>query len=355
MPAVTYGSARVAAVLRDLLEGRRPDEAGALLLAGEAEVPLLALAAGEMARRRGAQVGYAPDVTIAYTGTCDAGCPMCGEGPAPGAAGAYRLRPEEAAARAAEAAARGAVQAVLQGGHPRDLSWNDLMAIVRAVRAAAPGMRLVALSATDLILWAEREGRPAAELAAGLRAAGADVLPAAALDAVQGMRGQEARRLLSGPWPEWEEAALAAARTGLRLVATLPVGAGESPRDQALYLLRLRALQDRLLAAGSAGFTAVAVLPASARTPAYGYLRAVALARLLADNVPHVQTSVLVLGAKVAQVALGGGADDLGGTHLEVERLELAAGREGPFTPEEAERLIRDAGGEPVVRRLGEL
>ena len=55
------------------------------------------------------------------------------------------------------------------------------------------------------------------------------------------------------------------------------------------------------------------------------YLKVLALSRIILDNIPNVQASWVTQGAKMAQVALFFGANDLGGTMLE-ENVVAAAG-----------------------------
>jgi len=76
----------------------------------------------------------------------------------------------------------------------------------------------------------------------------------------------------------------------------------------------------------------------------------VAMAAVLVTNVPYVQSSRAAQGAQVVQVALDGGANDLGGTHMEFTQAELAAGRIGPMTAAEMERLITETGRVPALR-----
>ncbi|MBV9155354.1 MAG: hypothetical protein JO097_03775 [Acidobacteriaceae bacterium] len=67
------------------------------------------------------------------------------------------------------------------------------------------------------------------------------------------------------------------------------------------------------------------------------YLKTLAVSRIYLDNISHVQSSPSAAGAKVCQIALRFGANDLG-----------AIGN-GP-TEEEIRRLIRDAGFVPKQR-----
>jgi cyclic dehypoxanthinyl futalosine synthase len=74
-----------------------------------------------------------------------------------------------------------------------------------------------------------------------------------------------------------------------------------------------------------------------------------ALCRLALDNFRNVQASWVTQGAKIAQVALRFGANDLGSTMIE-ENVVRAAGVSFRLSREELVRLIRDAGFEPRER-----
>ena len=78
-------------------------------------------------------------------------------------------------------------------------------------------------------------------------------------------------------------------------------------------------------------------------------LRTVAVSRLFLDNIEHLQVSILTQGPKIAQAALGYGADDFGSIMIE-ENVVSAAGNKFILNAEEFERLISDAGYEPHKR-----
>jgi len=73
------------------------------------------------------------------------------------------------------------------------------------------------------------------------------------------------------------------------------------------------------------------------------YLKVLALSRIILDNVPNIQASWVTQGAKMAQVALFFGANDLGGTMLE-ENVVAAAGCSFRMSMTEMITLIRGAG-----------
>ena len=80
-------------------------------------------------------------------------------------------------------------------------------------------------------------------------------------------------------------------------------------------------------------------------------IKQVAVGRLLLDNFQHVKAYWQMLTPKIAQIALRFGADDLDGTVVE-EKIYHDAGATTPqgMARRELERLIREAGREPVER-----
>jgi cyclic dehypoxanthinyl futalosine synthase len=113
--------------------------------------------------------------------------------------------------------------------------------------------------------------------------------------------------------------------------------------DQLMYA---RELQEK-----SGAFLTVTPLNVEASGEAAGtafdYLRAVAITRIMLDNVTHVRSSYETQGLKVAQMALKYGADDFG-------LITLSKGSEGgmhfAIPIPELERNIREAGFTPVCR-----
>jgi cyclic dehypoxanthinyl futalosine synthase len=86
------------------------------------------------------------------------------------------------------------------------------------------------------------------------------------------------------------------------------------------------------------------------KTDAVDYLRTVAMARIVLDNVPNLQASWVTMGLKVGQVALRYGCNDFGSLMIE-ENVVSAANTTFRTTTDEMERLIRDAGFTPARRR----
>lgn len=138
---------------------------------------------------------------------------------------------------------------------------------------------------------------------------------------------------------------------GRLAVAAVPVHHGESTTDRVDRLLRLRDLQD-----DGGGFIAVAPLrvehpdgPGSMAQAAEA-LRAFAVARLMIDNVDHVQSHWPSHGLDVAGLSLNFGACDLSGSLTRYRTTHDTDLVDGELAQEDVVELIQDAGFTPVHR-----
>ena len=86
------------------------------------------------------------------------------------------------------------------------------------------------------------------------------------------------------------------------------------------------------------------------KTDAVDYLRTVAIARIVLDNVPNLQASWVTMGMKIGQIALRFGCNDFGSLMIE-ENVVSAANTTHRTTTAEMERLIVDAGFKVARRR----
>jgi aminodeoxyfutalosine synthase len=80
-------------------------------------------------------------------------------------------------------------------------------------------------------------------------------------------------------------------------------------------------------------------------------LRTIAISRLMLDNIDHIKAYWIMLTPKLAQVALGFGADDIDGTVVEETIYHMAGAQsEQHLSRSELERIVREAGFVPVER-----
>lgn len=311
--------------------------------------------AADAARRKtvgGEAVTYVLDRNINVTNVCEAGCRFCAFQVPPGSPDGYVLPVDEVVAKVVEAAGLGATQILIQGGLNPALDLAFYEGMFRAIKAASPDICLHSLSPAEVQYLSRGEGLTVSDTLARLREAGLDSLPGGGAEIlVDAVRQQVSPNKIAAD--DWFAVMAAAQKMGMRTTATMVYGLGETPGQLIEHLIRVRELQDRL-----GGFTAFIPWSLQAgRTelthrPKTGadYLRVLATARLVLDNVPHIQAGWVTEGPDVAQLALACGADDFGGILME-ERVVRAAGCDRyHVTADDVAALIRETGAVPRQR-----
>ena len=84
---------------------------------------------------------------------------------------------------------------------------------------------------------------------------------------------------------------------------------------------------------------------------AFEYLKTQAISRLYLDNVPNIQSSWVTQGAKIGQLGLYFGANDMGSLMIE-ENVVSSAGTVHHLTLDQIKRSIREAGYIPRQRNV---
>lgn len=342
----------------------REGDIAALFDARGTDVDAVVRAADEV---RGALVGdevsYVVTRNINYTNVCTFACGFCAFSKgkvSPDLRDApYLVDLDEIGRRAAEAWARGASEVCLQGGIHPSFTGETYIAILDAVRDAAPGIHMHAFSPLEVSHGAASLGISAQEFLTELKAHGLRSLPGTAAEILD----DEVRRVICPDkltTDEWLGIVGTAHKVGLRTTSTIMFGHVDRPVHWARHLLRLRALQAR-----TGGLTEFVPLPFVAdEAPIFrrGQARAgptwreailmQAVARLtLAPLVANIQASWVKLGPEGAVAALAAGSNDFGGT-LMSETITRSAGARhgGEMTPQRIETLIREAGRRPRLR-----
>ncbi|MRR06673.1 MAG: aminofutalosine synthase MqnE [Deltaproteobacteria bacterium] len=314
------------------------------------------LAAFANARRNGCRVFYNVNRHINYSNICANRCRFCAFRRDPGEEGAYLLPLQEIRSRAEEALSQGATEIHMVGGLHPELPFPSYGEMLQMVKAVSPGLHLKAFTAVEIDHFSRISGLSLREVLLSLKESGLDSLPGGGAEIfAPAVRNELCEEKISGD--RWLEVMEEAHRCGLRSNATMLYGHLESYADRGDHLSRLRELQDR-----TGGFQAFVPLPfqplntrlQSEREPRAGGLddlKTVAIARLYLDNFNNIKAYWVLLGEKIAQVALAFGANDLDGTVVD-ERIGHEAGAESPrgMTREEILRLIRSVGKEPVER-----
>jgi len=323
------------------------------------------LAAADSLRREvcGDEVSYVVTRNIQYTNVCYFRCGFCAFSKGKLAAnlrGApYFVPHEEIVRRCEEAWERGATEVCLQGGIHPAFTGDYYLSVVRAIKAAVPGLHVHAFSALEIWQGAATLEVTLEDYLIELRDAGLSSLPGTAAEILD----DEVRQVICPDkvtTAQWLHVHDVAHRVGLRSNVTMMFGHVESPRNWARHLLRAREQQR-----SSGGFTEFVPLPfvhmeapmwlrGQARSgPTFGETLLVhAIARLaLHPWITNIQVSWVKLGAQGVAAAFRAGVNDLGGTLMN-ESISRSAGAEHgqEFPPESMEDLIRSAGRIPRQR-----
>ncbi|HJQ98189.1 MAG TPA: cyclic dehypoxanthinyl futalosine synthase [Candidatus Polarisedimenticolaceae bacterium] len=298
-------------------------------------------------------VTYIIDRNVNYTNFCNAFCSFCAFYRPPHHAEGWTIPYEEIEKKVAETYALGGNQILLQGGHNPKLKIDYYEDLFRRLKARFPDLWLHALSAPEVIHIRNVSRLTIPETLRRLREAGMDSLPGGGAEIlVDDVRKRLMKNKASGA--EWIEVHEVAHGMGMRSTATMMFGHIESRTDRIDHLLMLRDLQDR-----TGGFTAFigwtfqpghTELGGKEATTAE-YLRTMAVARIVLDNVENLQASWVTQGPKVGAASLAFGVNDMGSTMIE-ENVVSAAGTVHHMNEPEIVAAVRDAGFTPVRRNM---
>ena len=288
------------------------------------------------------------------TNVCVAHCRLCAFGRAPGAPGAYTFALEEIWQRAADGVAEGATEFHIVGGLHPDLPFDYYLDLIRGLKQRFPQVHLKAFTMVEVGFYSRISKLSIRDTLAAMKQAGVDSLPGGGAE----IFNPRVRKVIcdhktSGRM--WLDIARTAHQLGLRSNATMLYGHIETIEERVEHLLLLRELQDEthgfvtfIPLAFHPEHTALSHLP---KPTGFDDLKNIAVARLLLDNFDHIKAYWIMLTPSIAQIALRFGANDIDGTVVE-EKIYHDAGATTPqgVTRAELQRLIREAGREPVER-----
>ena len=322
-----------------------------------ANAPLIELGAeADRVRQRlhpGDIVTYIIDRNINYTNVCVADCGFCAFYRRPKHGEGYTLSFEQIGAKIEELKALGGVQILIQGGHNPYIPFEWYLDLMRYIKRNHP-IHIHGFSPSEIDFFAKLFRMEAIDVIRALRSAGLDSIPGGGGEIlVQRVRDLVARKKAGAD--RWLEIMELAHGEGMKTSVTMMYGIGETLAERMEHLERVREVQAR-----TGGFTAFICwplqpenTPTMSHMPKTGsdeYLRTVAIARIVLDNVPNLQSSWVTMGMKVGQIALRFGCNDFGSLMIE-ENVVSAANTTHRTTTAEMERLISDAGFKPVRRR----
>ncbi len=296
---------------------------------------------------------YNIDRNINYTNICAAVCDFCAFYRKSQDADAYVLSREELYAKFEETIALGGDQVLMQGGmHPTlKLEWYE--DLLRDLRQRYPSVNLHAFSPPEIWHFSKLNKLPLETVLQRLKEAGLGSLPGGGGEILVDRVRKELTKN-KALTEEWLEVMRVWHKLGGKGSATMMFGHIETLEERIEHLDRIRSLQDE-----TGGFTAFICwtmqpghkMSHFSEQGAFEYLRVQAISRLYLDNVPNIQSSWVTQGAKIGQIALFFGANDMGSLMIE-ENVVSSAGTVHHLTLEQIRRSITEAGWEPRQRNV---
>lgn len=308
-------------------------------------------------KRHGRRTYFNVNRHINPTNVCVASCRLCAFGRKPDAAGAYTMDLEGAFRTAGQGWTEAITEFHIVGGLHPELPFSYYVDLIRGLKERFPTVHLKAFTAVEVAYYTRIARLSVKEVLERLKEAGLGSLPGGGAEIFAPATRRKICDHKIGA-AMWLRVHRTAHQMGLHSNATMLYGHVESDEDRVDHLIRLRELQDETH--GFQAFIPLKFHPDHTElgkdtgyrdTTGFTDLKNVAVARLLLDNFPHIKAYWIMMTARVAQVALRFGADDLDGTVVE-EKIYHDAGATTPqvMTRPQLVRLIREAGQEPCER-----
>jgi aminodeoxyfutalosine synthase len=337
-----------------ILAGQRLDFEDALALYRTHDLLGLGSLANHVRETRHGDAAYFVwNTHINHTNVCVATCDFCAFAAKKDEPRAYTMTLDEIF-RNVGALPRAVREVHVVGGLHPDLPWTYFTDMLKGIKRVRPDIHVKAFTAVEVFFFHRLYRMSVGRVLAELKEAGLDSMPGGGAE----IFAKETRnRIIKGKADadQWLDVMRTAHRLGIPSNATMLYGHVESIEDRVDHLLRLRDLQDET--GGFVTFIPLAFQPWEApamevpQTTGFDDLKAIAVARLVLDNVPHVKSYWIMITPRLAQVGLSFGADDIDGTVTD-EKIAHDAGARTPHavSVHELVRLIREAGRRPVER-----
>lgn len=329
-----------------------------MLLMGSRNLPLIG-ALADYARKRtaGDRVMFVTNCHINYTNVCTSKCKFCAYFREEGQKGAFTLTIDEIMDKAGKARSMGATELHIVGSLNPKLPFEYYEEVLRRLHEKYPSMSLKAYTAVEIAYLAQASGMSVKELLLRLKKAGLTGLPGGGGEIFnEEIRKKLCPNKINGE--QWLKVMETAHKLGIKSNATMLYGHIETDADIVDHILRIRKLQKKT--SGFQAFIPLSFHPDSTELQKSGVkgptgfddLKTIAVSRLLLNGyVNNIKTYWVMVGEKLAQIALHYGANDIDGTVME-ERITHAAGGTTPeYMPKERLiHLIKNAGRIPVER-----
>jgi aminodeoxyfutalosine synthase len=291
------------------------------------------------------------------TNICYADCKFCGFYRTPRQPDAYTHNIEDSLRIAGQAVGEGATELHITGGLNTKLPFSYFTDLLSSLKKRYPQLHLKAFTMVEFDHFAHFYKMTDEDVIQQLIEAGLDSCPGGGAEIFR----EPTRSMICAhkcDAERWLELAGKVHAAGIRTNATMLYGHIESIEDRVDHFVKLREQQDK--SRGFQCFIPLAFYPPETQLShlpgpsGVDSLKTMAVARLLLDNFDHIKAYWVMLGKRLAQVALHYGANDIDGTITEGGELttsySVEANNEVRMSKTELIGLIEEAGFEAVER-----
>jgi len=291
---------------------------------------------------------------VNYSNICTNLCKFCAFGKEKGADQAYEMSVEEVKEKVRARLAEPITEVHMVGGIHPDLPFSYYLELLRGIKEVRPEVHIQAFTCVEIAHLTKLAGKTVDDTLEILKENGLGSMPGGGAEVFsRRIRDLTCGDKLDGS--QWLEIAKAAHRHGLHTNATMLYGHIETMEERVEHLAALRNAQDET--GGFLAFIPLAFHPQHtelshlSRTTGIDDLKNIAVSRLFLDNFPHIKAYWVMIGPKLAQLALSFGADDMDGTVKEEIITHMAgAETEQAIGSSTLIQLIREAGRKPIER-----
>ncbi|MFN3605250.1 MAG: CofH family radical SAM protein [Leptonema sp. (in: bacteria)] len=338
-------------ILNKALNGIRitPEEAYILYLEGDfLEIQYVAREIRNKKNKPGL-VSYTAFRVINYTNYCNVECSFCSFMDEIDLNRGYVLSKDEILKKMEEAIALGAPQMFLQGGVYPKIPFDYYLDVLSSVKKEfGQQIHIRGFSPVELLNMKNITGLSLEEVLLQLKQAGLDSVPGAGAEILT-----ERMRFILSPKKaspeEWVYVMETCHKLDLKGSANIVWGSEETRWEVIEHLNLIRELQDR-----TNGFLSFIPWTFQKQTkkfyvrnvPAQEYLKVLGICRIFLDNIQHIETSLMVLGQGVGQIALQSGADDVSSVIIEENVLKSY----GIKSEERLKEFLLESGFFPIKR-----
>lgn len=344
------------------LTGEAISQQEAIKLYKEAPLSLLVFTAGTIRKKLHPdnKVGYIIDRNVNITNICFSQCLFCNFCKRRGDPDSFITNEVQYREKIEELFRLGGDQLLLQCGMNPELGLRFYKDLFISLKRAYPSLKLHALGPPEIVYLAKREGLSYSEVLKELINAGLDSLPGAGAEILS----DRVRKMVSpakATTTEWLEVMREAHKLNLPTSATMMAGHVETIEERIIHLISLREVQSEK-PENSYGFITFVPWPFMEENTrlykekgiknnlnGFEYIKLIAISRIVLNNIPNIQASLLTVGKDVAMMSLHAGANDLGSVMIE-ENVVSSAGTTWRYNAEEIMAIIREAGFIPYRR-----